>query len=326
MVQRRWAEVSRPTDHIDTQGAPSAMTSQPAPVKTIDISEGRDRTVVAADMVASFRDVGFAYLTGHGVSAETVSTTFEASRLLFASSPEELDDIHFRHAGRYRGYVPPDGRRGKGRGYELFDCAMTPGGEYRGPGAAYRDAPNLWPAALPDFRPALENYQQHMRVVAERVLSLIAEGLGLSPSFFAERSRLSHGQLRLLHYLCRPDARPGAVSAGQHVDYEAVTLLAQDDVGGLQIRAPGGGWCDVPPVPGAILVNSGEQLGRWTNGVIPATLHRVLAPRTGERFSIAFFYTTGYDVPIEPALPAADPYDVITGGEYIEKYFADEGI
>lgn len=289
---------------------------------------GRDE--VAKRLVEAFREIGFVYVTGHGVPASTVADVFDASRRFFAQSPEQLDKVHFRHGGHYHGYVPRGVITGTGSFHEIYDCGMVLPGEYHGPGHQLRDMPNLWPERLPGFREAVENYQAAVRPLADELLAAIAVGLGLPVDFFLKRSALPHAQLRLLHYLPVPDAADDALSVGRHSDYEAVTILAQDDVGGLQVRDPEGRWMDIPPLEGAFLINAGDMLVRWTNGHIPATPHRVRTPRERERYSVAFFYGTGYDVTMEPALPPADPratpFEPVTGGAYMWQRFTEHGI
>ena len=94
--------------------------------------------------------------------------------------------------------------------------------------------------------------------------------------------------LRLLHYPAQP-GRTGVYGSAPHVDFGAITLLAQDDVGGLQVQGPGGDWIDVRPIPGAFVLNTGSVMRRWSNGRYKATPHRVMNDPSRERYSVAFF-------------------------------------
>ncbi|MEV4211196.1 2OG-Fe(II) oxygenase family protein [Micromonospora sp. NPDC049662] len=302
-------------------------------LSTVDISAwrlGADKDV-AFQLVRAFQRDGFAYITGHGVSPAVVADVFSAAHSLFRLSPEQLDAVHLRHRNHYHGYSPartlPD--IGVSVHDDIFGCSMDVPTSYRGPGEILRHTPNIWPADLPKFRPALERYQVAMRTLADDVLSAVALGLSLPAGFFRERCTEPHAHLRLLRYQQRPSLPANTVSVGQHSDYEAVTILAQDDVGGLQVRGSDG-WFDVPPVDNAFVLNAGDMLTRWTNGAIPATPHRVLTPRTSERYSCAFFYGTNYDVLIEPALPPSDPdgemYEPIITGAFLWERFTEAGV
>lgn len=302
----------------------------PEKIATIDLEPWRTKAdeKTALQLVESLQYTGFVYVTGHDVSASTVSDAFDAARSFFRLDPEQLDAVHYRHAMKYHGYVPPGIT--KVAGHELYDTGMDLPSTYVGPGDVLRSVPNLWPADLPGLRPALERYQVAMRGLADSVLQAIAVGLSLSPDFFEARCAEPHAQLRLLHYLQAPDSEEDVFSVGRHSDYETVTILAQDNAGGLQVWGPHGTWICVPPVEGTFVINAGDMMPRWTNGLLPAAQHRVASPRASDRHAIAFFYGTSYDVVIEPALPPAQPdgeaYVPITTGAYMYKRFTEEGI
>lgn len=299
-------------------------------IATIDLGPWRatadEKTAVA--LVESLKYTGFAYVTGHGVPADTVSDVLDAARRFFSQAPEQLDAVHYRHAMKYHGYVP--------RGitpvayHELYDTGMDIPGSYEGPGAVLRSVPNLWPKDLPGFRPAIERYQVAMRELADTALGAIAVGLSLPGDFFKVRCAEPHAQMRLLHYLQIPDRGEDVFSVGRHSDYETITILAQDNAGGLQVRAPSGNWISVPPVEGAFVINAGDMMPRWTNGVLQAAQHRVASPTASDRYAVAFFYATSYDVVIEPVLPPASAdskvYEPITTGAFMYKRFTEEGI
>ena len=109
--------------------------------------------------------------------------------------------------------------------------------------------------------------------------------------------------LRLLRYpgAARAD---DAIGAGTHTDYGNLTLLATDDVGGLEVRTRDGEWIEAPALPGAFVVNIGDCLMRWTNDVYVSTPHRVVNRSARERYSIAFFYDPNPDAEVA-AIPSA---------------------
>ncbi|TCO61931.1 isopenicillin N synthase-like dioxygenase [Actinocrispum wychmicini] len=301
-------------------------------IDVIDLAAWRTNAdeATALRLVESFQRTGFAYVTGHGVPGDTVAGVFDASRQLFHQDAEALDALHYRHASNYHGYVPAGVIPGTGSFHEIYDTGMEIATTYEGPGAFMRRVPNLWPTDLPGFKPAVQRYQVAMRALCDEILGAISTGLGLPTDFFTIRCAEPHAQMRLLHYLPRHDAPDDALSVGRHSDYEAVTILAQDNVGGLQVCGPDEQWINVPPIEGAFVINAGDMLTFWTNGRMPATPHRVLTPRTEERYSVAFFYGTSYDVLIEPIgepmTDEAQEYAPITTGAYMEKRFTEDGI
>lgn len=134
---------------------------------------------------------------------------------------------------------------------------------------------------IPGFTKALMEFYVQCDQLHRQVMSAIATGLGLSKTFFEPQISGGDHVLRLLHYPEVPRTiltKEGAVRAGAHTDYGTITLLFQDGSGGLQARTPSGEYVDVPPVPGAVVINAGDLLQIWSNDVIKSTFHRVVAP------------------------------------------------
>ena len=129
--------------------------------------------------------------------------------------------------------------------------------------------------------------------------------------------------LRLLHY---PPSGPGAgekTGAGPHTDYGNLTLLATDDVGGLEVRTRDGEWIEAPPLPGAFIVNIGDCLMRWTNDVYVSTPHRVVNRSGRERYSIAFFYDPNPDAEVAVIPSCVEPgesvrYEPVLAADYLK--------
>jgi isopenicillin N synthase-like dioxygenase len=302
-------------------------------ISLVDLTDWRANNdeKIAHELVDSFQRTGFAYVTGHGVPAETVRSAFSAGWEFFGQDEKEREVIHYRNANNYHGFVPRGVTEGTGAMHEIFDCGMEGPNTYRGPGDVLRSTPNQWPPRLPGFRPAIQAYQRAAKGLADEVLSAISVGLGLDKDFFASRCAEPHAQTRLLHYFQAPDTEEDTFTVGTHCDYEVVTVLAHEKVGGLQVQDPDEQWIDVPPVEGASVLNAGDMMTRWTNGLLPATPHRVVSPRHRERLAIAFFYATSYDVVVEPVLPPAHPengvtYEPISTGQFVYNCFTEYGI
>jgi isopenicillin N synthase-like dioxygenase len=157
-----------------------------------------------------------------------------------------------------------------------------------------------------------------------RVMRIMAAGLALPLEFFTERHRGQNLTLRYLHYPAGLAVESAAqLGAGAHTDYGSITLLYQDDVGGLELLGSDAHWHPAPPVPDALLVNIGDLMQRWTNDCFVSTLHRV-RPIGGQtdRYSIAFFVDPDTDVQVEciaSCTGAHRParYAAISAGEHI---------
>ncbi len=196
---------------------------------------------------------------------------------------------------------------------------------------------NQWPdkfdADGAEFSEVMKDFFEKCRELHAVVMRAIGLGMGLEEGFFDGYVGRGDNTLRLLHYppVAKKEFKAGRVRAGAHTDYGSVTFLFQDGAGGLQVERPGGEgeFVDVKPVEGAIVLNSGDLLARWSNDLIRSTLHRVVEPPQGgsgegevkddgdfypPRYSVAYFCNPDFDRCIE-ALPGT------FGGEKGEKKY-----
>ena len=169
----------------------------------------------------------------------------------------------------------------------------------------YLEGPNRWPTRE-GFRPVVEAYDAALRVISASIVELIADALGDGGTM---RSAFDTPTtwLRLLRYPPRPTGAPSdEFGSAPHTDFGAITLLALDDVGGLQVRDPSGAWIDVPPVPGTFIMNTGEMVRRWSNGRLRATPHLVVNPSGRERYSVPYFFDPHMTTTVRPLDVAGD--------------------
>lgn len=184
--------------------------------------------------------------------------------------------------------------------------------------------PDHWPN--PQFEAFMRVFHCRVVQIASDVMAAFALSLGLPHGYFDERHTGLTQTLRLLHYPPVEAVGEGQLGAGAHTDYGTLTLLFQDAAGGLQVQNLAGEWIDAPPIPGTVVVNTGDLMARWSNDVFKSTPHRVVprpAAMKNGRQSIAFFSDPDPDVLIEtipscisPTKPAL--YDTITAGEHIQ--------
>ncbi len=247
-----------------------------------------------AELLAAYGDVGFAYLIGHGVSDELVASVFEASRRFHALPlPEkmaiELNELH-------RGYIPIN--TSTDRNSELAEVTKpNQSASFMMMTGDFLPGPNQWPD-LDGFRSTLERYHETLASLASKVIDLLMVALG-EPEAPAGAFDYPTTWLRLLHYPPQPPD-PDLYGSAPHIDYGAITILAQDDIGGLQVQDPAGKWLDVPPRSGAFILNTGSMIRRWSNGRLRATPHRVINSSGRERYSVPFFFDPNVDTVVEP--------------------------
>lgn len=262
---------------------------------------GREGTI--AEIAAACREHGFFYVVGHGVAASTVSRLAAASARFFALREEEKLEIAMARAGRaWRGYFPvggeltsgaPDRKEGLYFGTELADehPRVRAGVPLHGS--------NLYPRQVPELRGAVEDYMRETTAAAHVLMAGIAAGLGLPDDYFNSLyTREPTILFRVFHY---PANEGSGWGVGEHTDYGLLTLLWQDDAGGLQVRTPRG-WTPAPPVPGSLVCNLGDMLDRLTGGYYRSTPHRVKNVSGRGRLAFPLFFDPDFSAEVQ-ALP-----------------------
>lgn len=264
----------------------------------------------AADLRERLRtaahDVGFFYLTGHGVPAQLSGEMLRAARRFFALPQADKDAIAMVRSPHFRGYTRLGGEltRGAVDWREQIDIGpeRNPIGGPGRPDYFWLQGPNQWPAALPELPEIVAEWDAALSGVARTLLAWWASALG-SPAdaFDAAFADAPATLIKIVRYPARAVTEQGV---GAHRDSGVLTLLlAEPDSDGLQVRSPQGSWVDVPPLDGAFVVNIGELLEVATGGYLRATEHRVRLSRPArERISVPYFFNPRLDAQI-PVLP-----------------------
>jgi isopenicillin N synthase-like dioxygenase len=275
-----------------------------------------ERAAFLTDLRAAAHDIGFFYVAGHAVDPRLLQDLMQSARRFFSLPEDDKLAIEMVNSPHFRGYnrVASERTRGRPDWREQIDIgAERPALPRDGnsPVWARLQGPNQWPTALPELRPVVDRWQTAAIQVLIRILRTLALALGqtedaIEPLYGDD----PHYLVKLIRYpgvAAVGDARGSdAQGVGAHKDSELITLLLQDDRGGLQVETPQG-WIDVPPRPGTFVINIGELLELASDGYLRATMHRVVTPPAGvERLSAAFFLGARLDatVPVLPLPPA----------------------
>ncbi|TKY69169.1 Gibberellin 20 oxidase 1 [Spatholobus suberectus] len=159
---------------------------------------------------------------------------------------------------------------------------------------------NKWPQNPPEFREVCQEYAQDMGKLAFRILELIALSLGLPSKRFHDFFKDQCSYVKLNYY--PPCPSPDLVlGCGRHKDFDVLTILAQDDVGGLEVkRKSDGEWVQVKPIPDAYIINVGDVIQVWSNDAYESVEHRVIANSEKERLSTPFFLHVAHYIMVEP--------------------------
>lgn len=253
------------------------------------------------------RTSGFFYVVNHGVDAALEARLRALAAGFFAQPEETKMRIAMAGGGRaWRGYFPvgaeltsgkPDLKEGLYFGAELDDAheEVRRGTPLHGK--------NLFPAELPELRRAVLSYMAAMTELGHAILRGFALGLGLPANHFFETFTADPLVLfRIFHYPSAPAAADESWGVGEHTDYGLLTILAQDDVGGLEVRS-GSRWIAAPPVPGSFICNLGDMLEKMTGGHYRSTPHRVRNRSGRDRYSMPFFFDPGFRAEVKPVRP-----------------------
>jgi isopenicillin N synthase-like dioxygenase len=295
----------------------------PTALPLLDISEFRrdPQSTGGRDFVEQLRevvhDVGFFYVTGHGVPEELADRAHQIAGEFFALPEADRLEIENVRSPQFRGYTRFGHEVTNGRAdlREQVDISRDVPARAVGPDEPQwlrLRGPNVWPSALPEFRDVFTEWADALEVVGQTLLRAMALALGQPADRFAEVVSPPEVLLKVIRYVTPIDdgsGRSESISArqgvGAHRDTGLLTFVHQDEVGGLQVERDGH-LVDVPAIRGALVVNIGEMFQLVTRGYFKATVHKVVSPPPGiERISIAYFFNPKLEATLAPLdLPA----------------------
>jgi isopenicillin N synthase-like dioxygenase len=285
---------------------------------------------VADEICRASAEVGFFYVTNHGVPQAAIDRAIGAARAFFALPEETKAAVKVNP--RHRGFLGMGGAKmyagAKSDRKESFvwglelpadDPDITPETTLMGP--------NQWPDAMPELQAALYGYYGHALACGRDMLRAFALGLDLPEGFFVDRFRKPLARASVIHYPPQdPERDDGQFGVGPHTDYGFITILHQDEVGGLEVLNTDKAWVKATPIPGSFVVNVGDLLARWSNDRFASTPHRVINRSGRERYSMPVFFDPDWGTVIDPrdcGLPPGTEatYAPVGAGEHIRGRF-----
>jgi isopenicillin N synthase-like dioxygenase len=269
------------------------------------VTHAPERMYVAEQIGGACRESGFFYVINHGVDESLCRRLEAVSREFFAQSEPRKMEIAMSRGGRaWRGYFPvgreltsgkPDRKEGLYFGAEL---------PLDHPAVRARTAlhgPNLFPE-IAGFRETVLRYLDSLTALGHALMSGISLSLGLDEHYFQQRYYRDPLVLfRIFNYPHSSAVRGQETTwgVGEHTDYGLLTILRQDDTGGLQVKSRSR-WIDAPPIDGSFLCNIGDMLERLTRGIYRSTPHRVINLSSRDRLSFPFFFDPSFDARMLP--------------------------
>lgn len=279
-----------------------------ATIPVIDLSplfDGEDgERFVGRQLLDIVRRIGFFYVENHGVPQAKIDRALETGAKFFHMDRAKKETV--RVADYHRGFLPigeatmsgaskPDNKESFIWGWDV---------DPDDPDIEHSNrilAPNRWPDVLPELRDALDDYIKTINGLGIALLRAFAAGLDLPHDHFVKHFDKPLTRAAVVYYPPQPDDMGDSqFGVSPHTDYGCITILYQDEVGGLQVRNRNGDWLTAHPMPGTFVVNVGDLLHRWSNDRFISNPHRVINASPGERFSVPVFVDPNWDTVIEP--------------------------
>lgn len=266
--------------------------------------DGQDRLGVAQELHHAIRDYGFFYLTNHQLSSAIIGECLHQAHSFFDLPISEKRKIHISKSNCHRGWY--------GHGEEVLDKATQAEGDMKEGlkiGNDLSDAhpfvkqniplhgANQWPHD-PAFQKAMQAAYRAFEKLSQKLMQALALSLGLDDAHFNDFLHCPMATLSPLRYPATDKPDKGK-NAGAHTDFGCLTLLVQQDNAGLEVLAKKEHWLAVPPIDGTLVVNIGDMMDVWSDGLYPSTRHRVTNTSNTARHSLAFFYDPQYDTPLK---------------------------
>lgn len=296
-------------------------------IPKIDISEIEEKEfsrTLLQDFFSAYNKYGFGYIINHGIEKTLIEQLFQVSKQFHSQSFSEKMRVALDH--NHRGYIAINTSTDvnskladvkKPNQSESFMMMREDKSELPD---VYLSGPNQWPK-LENFKEVLEKYTFNMTKLGRNLMRLALLSSGVKDLSVMKSFDTPTIWLRLLHYPPISRNSPSDLyGSAPHTDFGCLTILAQDEIGGLQVQTREGEWINVPKLEGSFVVNVGDMLSRYTNGLLRSTPHRVINKSGKERFSCPFFFDPHTNAVVQPLKGTGKPkFSPINFGEFLRE-------
>ena len=284
---------------------------------------------LAQELKKNYSELGFAYVSNHGIRQADIDAVFEQTKRFHALAEQEKTLV--KQGSSLMGYIPLESstlkisslgsatRANQTSGYVIYNESSNE--HYRAVLQSYL-GPNQWPSEhlLPGFKTILLTYAEQLSQLMRRLIQVFSFALHGNEQTFDHYFINPTVFLRLQYYPPQPKTIPcDQYGLAPHTDYGGLTLLAQEKIGGLQIRMPNGTWVDVPPKPDMFILNIGDMMRLISNECLIATPHRVMNLSGVKRYSVPLFFDPDLRAKIPVRSPNAQIGDIVYGEHLFER-------
>ncbi|KAL1303049.1 hypothetical protein AAFC00_003358 [Neodothiora populina] len=271
-----------------------------------------DRKALALEIRDVCINVGFFYIKNHGVDSELIKEIHATAKEYFALPLEKKKANARANSSVFRGYTPVfeefsqlDHSVGSlcesfDIGYELAGDPLAKPGDTLSMAQSDMYGENVWPDSevIPTFKSSYLRYFRAMLTLSRDLLQIFALALDLPESFFDSVTTRPGCMSRIIHYPPQPIPDGNHPGIAPHTDFECFTILCQDDVRALQVLNQSNRWVTAEPIPDHFVVNIGDFMRFWTNGLFRSTMHKATNLTGRDRYSVPFFFGVNFDAMI----------------------------
>ncbi|KAL1328953.1 hypothetical protein HN51_046127 [Arachis hypogaea] len=253
-----------------------------ADLPILDISQPLEESSLES-LSKACKEWGFFHIINHGISKDLCNQLHSLSKCLF-SLPSDTK-LKLGPFSNVKSYTPPF------IASPFFESLRVNGPDFYLSAKSSEDV--LFHRTNSKFSETLQEYCSKMAELCEKIVKIVlmSIGEGFEKMFYDDEFRKCHGYLRINNYSAPEEEREEVEGLGMHTDMSCITILYQDEIGGLQVKTNDGEWIDIKPSEGTLVVNIGDMLQAWSNDKLRSSEHRVVLKQPCvNRFSLAFFW------------------------------------
>ena len=313
---------------------PQSKTIEIDKIPVIDVAQLRTGTfkkarTVALEIRQAAEEVGFFYIRNHGIAEGVIKQAYAASKMFF-NLPEELKD-NVKINANHHGYLSVgEAKMEQAERVDLkesFVWGLDLPGKHP---SVTKENPflgrNQWPQEIPEFKQAVYPFFEAGLECGRDMMRAFALGMELAEDSFLKATDEPIARSSIIHYPPQPaDLGMEQFGVAPHTDYGCLTLLWQDQVGGLEVQTLEGEWVTAHPIEDTLVVNVGDLLMRWTNEKFKSTTHRVVNSKGQERYSMVIAWDPNFDTVVDPSMVCKNGtqplYPPVKCGDYVLSRF-----